>query len=202
MALARPPEDPQSLHPALLNSIYLATCWIAGGQFNSLKKYFLGQTRYHLGKALETTDRLTDFLWANLILGTFFALEGRINDAYLTVSSCVEFALACGLHVVHYRDTAPLAHDPLLPPPTNKGEAIERIKLSYAIYILDRTLAMISGTPSAFTGDKGPLTRPSGSIEDRNSVTSKVRQAFYLLICRIIIAYRIRPYLSIFFAFP
>lgn len=145
---------------------------------NSLKKYFLAQTRHHMGQALETGDRLIDFLWANLILGTFFALEGRTNDAYLTVSSCVEFALACGLDVVHYRHTGPLAQDPLLPPPTDKTEAIERMKLSFAIYILDRTLAMIDGTPSAFAGDNGPLTRRGAGIEEKvsPSVTSEVRR--------------------------
>lgn len=177
VALARPPEDPRSVHPALLNAIYLATCWIVGGELDSLKKYFLAQTRYHLGKALETGDRLMHFLWANLILGSFFAIEGRMNDAYVTVSSCVQFAVACGLDVGHYRHTASLAHDPLLPPPIDDAESIDRSQLSYALYILDRTVAMVTGTPSAFAGDKGPLTRPSLEVEGvgSSSMTTEVR---------------------------
>lgn len=186
VAVTRSPEDPRSLHPAFLNAIYLSTCWIVGGELDPLKDYFLAQTRLHMGRALETVDRLTHFLWASLILGTFLALEGRTNEAYVTVSTCVEFALACGLDVVHYRNTPPPAQEPLLPPPFDEDDAIDRARLSRAIYILDRTLAMVSGTPSAFSGANGPLTRPSVDLETSQNgecapgaqltVTSEVRR--------------------------
>lgn len=164
-ALSRPPEDPRSLHPALLNAIYLAACWIMGGEFEFLKKHFLAQTRYYLGKALETGDRLMHFLWANVILGSFLVFEGRLNEAYLTISSCLEFAVACGMDVVHYRNTKPPAQTTLLPPPTNRDDIVDRARFSSVIYVLDRTLAMITSSSSAFSGDKGPLTRPSAASE-------------------------------------
>lgn len=165
--LLLPPEDPRSPHPALLNAIYLATCWIVGREFDFLKPYFLAQTRYHMAKALETGDRLMHFLWANLILGNFLTLEGRTNEAYVTISSCIEFALACGLDVVHYRNAIPPAPTTILPPPVDIDDEIDRGRFSLVIYLLDRTLSMITGTPSAFSGDKGPLARPSiGSDDD------------------------------------
>lgn len=184
-ALPYPPEDPRSIHPAILNAIYLASCWIIGGPFNQLKPYFLAQTRLHMARSLETADRLMHFLWASLILGTFFALEGRMNEAYVTVSSGVEFALACGMDMFHYRHRTQTSQTTLLPPPVDEAESIERSKLSRALYLLDRTLAMINGTPSAFSGANGPLTRPIldvGGIENGSfgpaapvSVTTEVR---------------------------
>lgn len=179
----RPPEDPQSLHPALLNAIHVAACWIVGRDMDFLKEFFLSQTRYHMAEALRTADRLTHFLWASLILGTFFALEDRINEAYVTVSSCVELALACGLDVIHYRNTARLVQHPLLPPPADAAESRDRETLSRAIYVLDRTLAMIYGTPSAFSGANGPFTRLALDVESDESgvafpVTIEVRQPY------------------------
>lgn len=165
-ALHLSPEDPRSIHPALLNAIYLATCWVVGEELNFLKKHFLAQTRYYLSKALEMGDRLTQFLWANIILGSFLTLEGRTNEAYVTVSSTVTFALACGLDVVHYRSTASPAPEPLLPPPVDQNDAVDRVRLSFALYSLDRTLAMISGTPSAFSGDNGTSSRPGDAMGD------------------------------------
>lgn len=164
-ALSRPPEDPKSLHPSLLNAIYLATCWIVGGELDSLKPHFLEQTRHYVGKAIATGDRLMHSFWAQLILGNVLAIEGRMNEAYVTVSSCVEFALACGLDVVHYRYRTPPAQNPLLPPPLDQDEAMDRLRFSSVLYLLDRMLAIVGGTPSAFSGDKGPQTRPSAGSE-------------------------------------
>lgn len=165
-ALSYPPEDPRGVHPALLNAIYLASCWIVGGELDFLKKYFLAQTRYYMAKALEAGDRLMHFLWANLILGNFLAFEGHMNEACVTASSCVEFALACGLDVVHYRNTTSPAQAPLLSPPADGADAIDRVRFSFALYTLDRTLAMITGAPSAFSGDKGPSSRLGDVGED------------------------------------
>lgn len=174
LALNRSPEDPQSLHPALLNAMYLAACWIVGQDLDFLKEYFLAQTRYHMGEALKTADRLIHFLWASCILGTFFALENRMNEAYVTVSSCVELALACGLDVVHYRHTIKPVQDPLLPPPVDATESIDRAALSRVLYMLDRTLAVIFGTPSAFSGARGPFARPAFD-DGNNAVKTEVR---------------------------
>lgn len=165
-ALSYPSEDPRSLHPALLNAIYLATCWIVGGELDFLKEHFLAQTRYHLSKALETGDRLMHFLWANVILGNFFTFEGRLNEAYLTISSCLQFARACGMDVVHYRNKTPQAQTTLLPPPTNSADAIDRARFSSVIYLLDYILGIITGTSSAFSGDRGPLAGSSVGSEN------------------------------------
>lgn len=135
-----------------------------------------------MAEALRTADRLTHFLWASCILGTFFALENRMNEAYVTVSSCVKLALACGLDVFHSHKVDQLVQHPLLlPPAADLADSIDRIELSRAIYILDRTLAMISGTP--ITSWNGWFTQPALNIEnDANCATfaakTEVRQPY------------------------
>lgn len=133
-----------------------------------------------MAEALRTADRLTHFLWASLILGSFFALEGRMNEAYVTVSSCVELAIACGLDVVYYRHRTRLVQNPLLPPPADSGESIDRATLSRATYILDRTLAMIHGTPSAFSGANGPYTRSTldAKADQNGAIATEVRLTY------------------------
>lgn len=160
-ALALPEDDPRSIHPALHYAIHYATLWVVGGEFTVFRDYFLAQARLHLTRSLAEVDRLTHFLWANVILGSCFIVEGRMNDAYVTVGSCVKFAIACGLHVVHYRNKSPPISTPLLSPPANYAERVERTQLSYAIYALDRTLSMVSGFPSTINGRKGALSRAS-----------------------------------------
>lgn len=181
-ALSYPPEDARGIHPALMNAIYLATCWIVGGELDFLKGFFLAQTRYYLGKALETGDRLIQFLWANIILGNFLSLEGRTNEAYVTISSCIDFALACGMDVLHYRKTTPPAQTTLLPAPTDETDAVDRIRLSFVLYLMDRTLAMVTSTPSAFSRVKGPSGRWSdigeNAISDWSTLAADTEVSF------------------------
>lgn len=100
----------------------------------------------------------------------------------MTVSSCVKLALACGLDVFHNHKLDQLVQHPLiLPPAADVAESIDRIELSRAIYILDRTLAMISGTP--ITSLNGAFTHPALNTEDDGNcatfaVKTKVRQLY------------------------
>lgn len=152
--LALPPDDPDSLHPALLNSTYLAACCLAGGRLATFEPYFVQQTRLHLQQSLAFADRLTHFLWASIILGSYLARVHRLRESYAVISSASRFALACGLDGSN-DETAADNTDPdtgqyLLPPPKDYTEAIERIRLAHSIYLTDRSLAMLSGYPSAF----------------------------------------------------
>jgi hypothetical protein len=52
---------------------------------------------------------------------------------------------------------------PLLPPPADEDEEKDRINLAHAIYMADRSLAMISGYPSVFSTSSAVLDRPPPS---------------------------------------
>src|ERR1700733_3358535 len=160
-ALARSPNDPASIHPALLNAICLVACCLAGGRLFTFKDYFLKQTRFHLEQSLEQVDRLTHFLWANVIVGNFLTNCGRLEESYAVVSAAARFALACGLHVdgimtTDINDWTTTTGARLLPAPVGEVEVEDRRRLSHAIYMTDRTLAMLSGLPSVYSTFPAP----------------------------------------------
>ncbi|KAF8324138.1 hypothetical protein DL93DRAFT_100364 [Clavulina sp. PMI_390] len=161
--LPLPPDDPKSIHPALLNAIYLAACWIVGDELRSWQDYFLAQTRRHLQQSLVEADRLIHFLWTTAILGSWYSLDGRMNEAYAMVSGCARFSLACGLEMSKFYANMDIPQTPLLSRPENLTDFLERIRLPHAIYLLDRTLAMVCGLPSMFAMPLPGRTKPDVS---------------------------------------
>lgn len=170
--LALPQSHPESIHPCLLNACYLVACCLAGGSFAALEPVFVERTRHHLHQSLAYADRLTHFLWASIILGSYFARVRRLQESYAVISSAARFALACGLDG---SEPGPLdVNSPgspqssssyfsdgsdnnrfLLGPPKDHAEALERVRLAHSIYLTDRSLAMLSGYPSAFVFNEG-----------------------------------------------
>lgn len=158
--LALPPESPDSIHPSLLNSIYLAACCLAGGQLTKFEPLFVERTRHWLQQSLAFADRLTHFLWASIVLGSYLARVHRLQESYAIISSASRFALACGLdgsgldELDYSSDGLAGGSDGtdkwLLRPPKDYTEVLERIRLAHSIYLTDRSLAMLSGFPSAF----------------------------------------------------
>lgn len=76
-----PPSHPSAIHPALMNAMYLAACSCAGGIFWDLEPVFLERTRRQLEEALAFADRLTHFLWGNVILTSYYLRYGRSVEA-------------------------------------------------------------------------------------------------------------------------
>lgn len=113
------------MHPSLLNAIYLSACNIAGGTLGQYEPIFLARTRKHMTDQLAIADRLLDFLWANMVLGSYFGRLARLVEACATVASCARFAIACGLPGTEDSPDSPAL--PLLPPPANPEELEERV---------------------------------------------------------------------------
>lgn len=154
-ALVKPPEDPSSIHPALLNAIYCASCCLVGGLSFKCKDYFLRETFRQLHLSLQNVDRLTHFLWASVIIGSYLTNICRLAEAYVVISACARFAIACGLDGVTDINRSSTPQYPLLPPPSNEAEVKDRIQLSRAIYMADRALSMLSGFPSVYRTSPG-----------------------------------------------
>lgn len=76
-----PASHPNAIHPALLNAVYLAACSCAGGVFWDLEPIFLDRTRRYLDEALAFADRLTHFLWGNVVLASYYLSYGRSMEA-------------------------------------------------------------------------------------------------------------------------
>ena len=155
--LSRPSNDPQSIHPALLNAMFLSACCVAGGRLGLFKRHFMDQTRATLQKSLKDADRLMHFLWASVVYGSFLTNTAHLKEAYAIISACARFAVACGLDGITVLNQMSAPEYPLLPPPNNEDETKDRINLAHAIYMADRSLAMISGYPSVFSTSSAVL---------------------------------------------
>ena len=71
-----PASHPRSIHPALLNVIYLYSSSLAGGYLASYQAHFLVRARRELEASLAYADRLPHFLWASVLLGMYYVREG------------------------------------------------------------------------------------------------------------------------------
>lgn len=169
-ALSRPSNDPNSLHPSLLNAIYLGACHVIGFDYSSFEPFFLDRTRASLNLSLECANRLTHFMWASVILGSYFEMTGRLTESYAVVSPCASFALAGGLDCVNGPSRA--VQFPILPPAEDAAEEEDRTRLIQAIYLADRSLALISGFPSTFAGAAPVVADGGGNIP--GATTSEV----------------------------
>lgn len=166
-AVKKPETDAISLHPALLNAIYLAACYVNGPPLERFTSFFLERTRHHMHQSLANADRLTHFMWASVILGSYYIRNFRLHEAYTIISSCARFAAACGLDVTGSRADCPdsdyasldiydsagavIPSPCLLPPAADEADELERVRLSHSIYMVERCIALMGDFPSVFT---------------------------------------------------
>ncbi|KAF9512511.1 hypothetical protein BS47DRAFT_1486191 [Hydnum rufescens UP504] len=121
-----PQEHPASLHPALLNVIYLG--------------------HPHAPRAFpRLADRLTHFMWTSQILAIYYGLTSRILEAYNTMSAAVRFAIGCGLH----RKRADSALDSIHLPPEEEIQADDPMTLWYAMYHTDALISAGGSLPTS-----------------------------------------------------
>ncbi|KAF8309026.1 hypothetical protein DL93DRAFT_1796689 [Clavulina sp. PMI_390] len=164
-----PRSHPDAIHPCLLNACYLGACANSGGGLLApFTPHFLQRTRRFLHQSLMLADRPTHFLWASVVLGVFFAKERRLLECLSVAEGLARFALACGLnlpdHSTKAYGSAPSEY--LLPPPKNKAEADERIRLAHSIYVGCQALPLLWGNPPIFPYDDQWSPIPEESSTD------------------------------------
>ncbi|KAF8309905.1 hypothetical protein DL93DRAFT_1689920 [Clavulina sp. PMI_390] len=150
--LALPLDHPESIHPCLRHACHLAACNVIGGRFALLEPYFIDRTRYFLHQSLMFVDRVPHFLWASLLLGYCLAKKRRLEESYVIFTAACQLATACGLYE-HADHRAPPS-TPLLPPPRNPIEAMDRIWLVHSLYLGDQALSAISAFPGSFVVER------------------------------------------------
>lgn len=136
-----PQSDPDAIHPALLNAIYLAACHVVKGDLSRYENIFLARARAYMDESLAQVDRLTHFLTASLLLSCWYAHSGRLVEAQSSVATTVQFGVACGLH--DPTDTSASVMLPL----ADEIEMMDRRNLWYGITMADNCLAFGHGIP-------------------------------------------------------
>ncbi|KAF8304865.1 hypothetical protein DL93DRAFT_414389 [Clavulina sp. PMI_390] len=101
-------------------------------------------------------DRITHFLWASVILSCYLARERRLEECFAIAGSAIRLAFACGISpqngpVSGINDSNQATY--LLPPPEDEAEAMDRIRLAHAMYLMDQVAPVLSGPPTSFPYD-------------------------------------------------
>jgi hypothetical protein len=62
-----------------------------------MESSFLKRTRDAMQQSLQSVDKLTHFLWASVVLASYYAHSARWVEASTTIATCARFGMACGL---------------------------------------------------------------------------------------------------------
>ncbi|KAF8319857.1 uncharacterized protein EI90DRAFT_3081670 [Cantharellus anzutake] len=135
------PSDAQAVHPALLNAVFLAACNVGGGFMATYETLFLNRTRHFLQQSLAMADRLVDFMWANVLLVSYYIRVGRVVEAHNALASTVRFAVGAGLHDASEGQTG------LAMPPADSTDRMERTHLWYALMLCEAAIGVGAGLP-------------------------------------------------------
>ncbi|KAF8602781.1 hypothetical protein BDV93DRAFT_557254 [Ceratobasidium sp. AG-I] len=155
-ALARPDDDPRSVHPAMMSAIYLLACYHWSDSLSSYEDTFLAQARAAMAESLSKTDRLfTGFIQPGILVAEYLVNRGRLREAYHQIIQTARFSMDCNLHKILTPIWHPGTPGGILPPPGDAIELGERILAFWSIFVLDQRCCVIMGLPSSFSkGDE------------------------------------------------
>ncbi|KDQ16052.1 hypothetical protein BOTBODRAFT_266530 [Botryobasidium botryosum FD-172 SS1] len=159
---ALPPDHPHSLHPALMNAIYMLACHYGSGSLSAYEPIFLKRVRISLYQSLSIGDRLFDFVRAYALTGLYYYYKGRLSEGHFHTSAAARFAIGCGLHKITPRNPSILG---LLDPPRDNIELGDRIHTFWFLFIVDRGGSLWCGLPQSLT-DKEIDTAWPRPVED------------------------------------
>ena len=77
-----PADDPEAIHPCLINAIALAACSVSGPDLAPYAKILACRTRTYMDEALASVDRLEHFIWASIIAGWYYSRVGLLTLAH------------------------------------------------------------------------------------------------------------------------
>ncbi|KDQ16051.1 hypothetical protein BOTBODRAFT_266526 [Botryobasidium botryosum FD-172 SS1] len=146
-----PSDHSSALHPAFLNAIYMLACHFDPEHLSIYELAFLKRTLKSLHKALETVDRLLDFVRASVLTGLFYYYKGRWPEGHLHTSAAARFAIGCGLHKITPQNPSVSG---LLNPPKDSIELGDRIHTFWFLFIVDRGGSLWSGFPPSLTDEE------------------------------------------------
>ncbi|EUC65979.1 fungal Zn(2)-cys(6) binuclear cluster domain protein [Rhizoctonia solani AG-3 Rhs1AP] len=152
-SLALPDDNPMSIHPAMLASVYLLACYHWSDSLMSYEATFLAQARTLMQDSLAKKDRLfTGFIQPGILVTEYLLNRGRLREAYHQIIQTTRFAIGCNLHKITsavWRPNMSTGPSGLLPSPFDSIELGERILAFWAAFMLDQKCC-IMGLPSSF----------------------------------------------------
>jgi len=135
-----PSSDPRSIHPALLNAIFLCAAFVAG--FSSFEDLFLKRAQHHCHESLAFVNRPGDFLWASLLQGVWYCYSCRVLETRVAMSSTLKMAFAFGTYENLLEDPRYLLHGEM--------DAEEHTNLAHSLFLLDQFFDSGVGLPTSY----------------------------------------------------
>lgn len=116
---------------------------------------FLSHTRSHLEHSLAYVDRLVHYMWASVILASYYMRVGRVMEAHNTVSATVYLAVGAGLHgsIRPDEQRQPREGGLLALPPADAIDSLERVNLWYGLVLCETSIGLGTGFPSSVPVD-------------------------------------------------
>jgi hypothetical protein len=176
----------QQRHPALLNAIFLWSCYISRpAPLSQHESHYLARALAALSDALQYSDRVLDIIHASCLLAVYFLSNGRVLEGSYHASAAAALAVQCGLHrrISHQPNDNLEPLDPLrLSPPKDAIEEGERISAFWQVYNLDRCWSVVLRKPPTIVDDHGAsmairLPWPQ-SMEEYESVRIQCPRSF------------------------
>ena len=119
------------------------------------KPLFLSHMCLHLENSLAYVDRLVHYMWASVILTSYYMQVGRVMEAHNTISATACLAVGAGIHGSIQTDEqrqSP-AEGLLTLPPVDAVKNLERVNLWYALVLCEISIGLGAGFPSSVPAD-------------------------------------------------
>jgi len=155
-SMSLPPGSPGSPIPALINAVHL---WgIISSQNNDLLRHepvLSSRVASQLGSAIPTTPthQILQVIQAKILLVLYLFRIGHFPAARHEANSASSLAVSCGLHKIRTAQPMPaftsfIDQIDLTPQePRDQIEEGERINAFWAVFFMDRCLAVLFGPP-------------------------------------------------------
>ncbi|KDQ21868.1 hypothetical protein BOTBODRAFT_26275 [Botryobasidium botryosum FD-172 SS1] len=147
------PDPETGPHFALRNVIFLMGCAYDPGPLNVLEPVFLRRARYYLDESLARADRLSDYVEAYTLLGTYYLFKGRYVQGVGNGAATIMIAVACGLHGLSPPSWCTSRTPSLLPPPCSRTEIQRRIRIWWMIFTMNRIANAAAEIPGDFSDE-------------------------------------------------
>ncbi|KAF8342021.1 uncharacterized protein EI90DRAFT_1296525 [Cantharellus anzutake] len=127
----------------------------------------LHYTRLALENALNSADRLHDFLHATFLLVFFYFATGRVSEAQYHSAGLAGFVGACKLNELDVSDQTLHGSEArmLIDSPRDQVDIEERIGLFWNVFILDKYAALVYGSMSTLRDERIWTPWPRSSEE-------------------------------------
>ena len=151
--------------PALINAIYLwGLVIVKNNDFHLHVPILASQIASQLGSAISTTSshQILQVIQAKILLVGYLFRIGHFPTALHEAHSASSLAVACGLHKIRTAQPIPAYTsfidriDLTLQEPRDQIEEGERINAFWAVFFMDRCLAVIFGPPLVISDMDAP----------------------------------------------